>query len=362
MLSCTFSGLWSHWSRLCMYFSAYITHCRAVIIIFLIFLSYIFLRLYKHEKKKVGDAITCAFWCWLMLTRNLLIGQFNIVVKETTDRVLIASTFGKCSAVKRRKEKKKLSFEFWCVIRWKKEISQSCFDKIHFFFFFFLLILLICSELSKLLFPLLPVIFTCVSTVGLGFPLSQLSSLRHTLHTCSCLFIEAQLFKKQSHVWIAERSVQRLFQSSDVSIFVDLIFSFTFNGRRLLDFEYLFIFLYSLLLYLKDKRELIPNYCFHFLPRLMYTWWRSWTRFRSNGSRSYILPLPPGTTFIILFCLLYTARSDHRQFDFSRHTILLFYILTPPTTLTNNTCYMIITKQYLDMIGRHKKKMRKEGY
>ena len=46
-----------------------------------------------------------------MLTRNLLIGQFNIVVKETTDRVLIASTFGKCSAVKRRKEKKKLSFE-----------------------------------------------------------------------------------------------------------------------------------------------------------------------------------------------------------------------------------------------------------
>ena len=92
----------------------------------------------------------------------------------------------------------------------------------------------------------------------------------------------------------------------------------------------------------------------------MYTWWRSWTRFRSNGSRSYILPLPPGTTFIILFCLLYTARSDHRQFDFSRHPILLlFYILTPPTTLTNNTCYMIITKQYLDMIGRHKKKYEK---
>ena len=108
VLSCTFSGLWSHWSRLCMYFSAYITHCRAVIIIFLIFLSYFFLRLYKHEKKKVGDAITCAFWCWLMLTRNLLIGQFNIVVKETTDRVLIASTFGKCSAVKRRKVKRKI--------------------------------------------------------------------------------------------------------------------------------------------------------------------------------------------------------------------------------------------------------------
>ena len=261
-----------------------------------------------------------------------------------------------CGQKKERKEK----IVFWVLMCNKMEERNKpiMFWQNSFFFFF----LPFCSELSKLLFPLLPVIFTCVSTVGLGFPLSQLSSLRHTLHTCSCLFIEAQLFKKQSHVWIAERSVQRLFQSSDVSIFVDLIFSFTFNGRRLLDFEYLFIFLYSLLLYLKDKRELIPNYCFHFLPRLMYTWWRSWTRFRSNGSRSYILPLPPGTTFIILFCLLYTARSDHRQFDFSRHTILLFYILTPPTTLTNNTCYMIITKQYLDMIGRHKKKMRKEGY
>lgn len=100
----------------------------------------------------------------------------------------------------------------------------------------------------------------------LVFPSPKLSSLRYTLHTCSCLFIEAQLFIKQT-ITCLNRGTKR---AEAISIirrvnFCRFDFLFYFQWKKTTQFWIsIHILKFPIIILLKDKRKINSKLLFPF--------------------------------------------------------------------------------------------------